>query len=84
MIASMTQFGNVVSAWLPLVAFPQVEAPRYHKGWITLCAINASLIISTLFTWQLQKREDATKSIAEDSSDAESTGVVTVNLGEKS
>jgi hypothetical protein len=79
----MTQFGNVVSAWLPIVAFPQVEAPKYHKGWITLCAINASLIISTLFTWQLQK-EDATKSTAEDTSDNESTGVVTVDLAEKS
>ena len=80
----MTQFGNVVSAWLPIVAFPQIEAPKYHKGWITLCAINASLIVSTLFTWQLQKREDAAKSDAEDTSDIESTGVVTVNLEEKS
>jgi len=80
----MTQWGNVVSAWLPLVVFQQIDAPRYHKGWITLCAINASLIVSTLVTWQLQKRENASKIVADDSSDLTGSGVVAVDANEKS
>jgi ACS family pantothenate transporter-like MFS transporter len=63
----MSQMGNVVTAWLPLIVFQQVDAPRYYKGWITVCAINASLIISTLVTWQLQKRELAKQVLAQDS-----------------
>jgi ACS family pantothenate transporter-like MFS transporter len=65
----MNQFGNTVSAWLPLIVFQQVESPRYHKGWITLTAVNSALIISTLVTWQLQKREDAKRAVVEDSND---------------
>lgn len=80
----MTQFGNVVSAWLPLIVFQQVDAPRYYKGWITLCAINVSLIISTLVTWQLHKREKAKKTVSgTDSSSEEDTGVVAIDFNEK-
>jgi MFS transporter, ACS family, pantothenate transporter len=81
-IASMVQMGNVVSAWLPLIVFQQVDAPKYHKGWITLCAINTSLIIATLVTWQLQKRENARKVAALDSSDGDDASVVVVDSKE--
>jgi Na+/melibiose symporter-like transporter len=82
----MNQFGNVVSAWLPLIVFQQIHAPRYYKGWVTLCCINSALIISTLVTWTLQKRENAKRAVAEDSDDGtENTSVdaVAVNTGEK-
>lgn len=75
----MSQMGNVVSAWLPLIVFQQVDAPRYYKGWITLCAINVSLIVSTFVTWQLQKRETANKKAGEDLSDGDDSSVVAVN-----
>lgn len=82
----MNQFGNTVSAWLPLIVFQQVDAPRYYKGWITLTAINTSLVISTLVTWQLQKREDAKRAVVEDSNDGtenESVDTIPVTTGEK-
>ena len=86
MIGVMNQFGNTVSAWLPLIVFQQVDAPRYYKGWITLTAINTSLVISTLVTWQLQKREDAKRAVVEDSNDGtenESVDTIPVTTGEK-
>ncbi|KFY84297.1 hypothetical protein V500_09412 [Pseudogymnoascus sp. VKM F-4518 (FW-2643)] len=85
-IGTMNQFGNTVSAWLPLIVFQQVESPRYYKGWVTLTAINSSLIISTLVTWQLQKREDAKRAVVEDSNDgteSESVDAIPVTTGEK-
>ncbi|KFZ24076.1 hypothetical protein V502_01452 [Pseudogymnoascus sp. VKM F-4520 (FW-2644)] len=85
-IGTMNQFGNTVSAWLPLIVFQQVESPRYYKGWVTLTVINSSLIISTLVTWQLQKREDAKRAVVEDSSDStesESVDAIPVTTGEK-
>jgi cytochrome oxidase assembly protein ShyY1 len=62
--------------------FQQVDAPKYYKGWITLCAINTSLIIATLVTWQLQKRENAQKAAAFDSSDGDDASVVVVDSKE--
>ena len=82
----MNQFGNTVSAWLPLIVFQQVDSPRYYKGWVTLTAINSSLIISTLVTWQLQKREDEKRAVVEDSNDGmenTSVDVIPVTTGEK-
>lgn len=82
----MNQFGSTVSAWLPLIVFQQVDAPRYYKGWITLTAINTSLIISTLVTWQLQKRENAKRAVVENSNDStenESVNTIPVTTGEK-
>lgn len=75
----MNQLGNTVSAWLPLIVFRQVDAPKYRKGWITLAAINSALIISTLVTWQLQKRDDTKRAAVEDSDDGtENTSVEVV------
>ncbi|KFY90961.1 hypothetical protein V498_05732 [Pseudogymnoascus sp. VKM F-4517 (FW-2822)] len=85
-IGVMNQFGSTVSAWLPLIVFQQVDAPRYYKGWITLTAINTSLIISTLVTWQLQKRENAKRAVVENSNDStenESVNTIPVTTGEK-
>lgn len=82
----MNQFGSTVSAWLPLIVFQQVDSPRYYKGWVTLTAINSSLIISTLVTWQLQKREDSRRAVVEDSNDGtenESVDAIPVTTGEK-
>lgn len=82
----MNQFGNTVSAWLPLIVFQQIDSPRYYKGWVTLTAINSALIISTLVTWQLQKREDEKRAVVEDSNDGmenTSVDVIPVTTGEK-
>ncbi|KIM92904.1 hypothetical protein OIDMADRAFT_107048 [Oidiodendron maius Zn] len=85
-IGAMNQFGNTVSAWLPLIVFQQVDSPRYYKGWVTLTAINSALIISTLVTWQLQKREDKKRAVVEDSNDGTentSVDVIPITTGEK-
>ena len=49
----------VVQAWLPLIVWQQVDAPEYHKGFITVSCISAMLIVSTLITRKLHEDEKA-------------------------
>ena len=53
----MNEMAYVFQAWLPLIVWQQVDAPRYHKGFITVSCISVLLIISTLITRQLHERE---------------------------
>lgn len=48
MIASMNTTAYVVQAWLPLLVWQQVDAPRYTKGYIT-SSILYFLPIPTVF-----------------------------------
>lgn len=57
--ATINEMAYVVQTWLPLIVWQQVDAPEYHKGFITASCISATLIISTLVTRKLQKREIA-------------------------
>jgi ACS family pantothenate transporter-like MFS transporter len=53
----MNEMAYVVQAWLPLVIWQQVDAPRYHKGFITASCTSALLILSTFLVRHLWKRE---------------------------
>lgn len=42
-VATMNEMAYVVQAWLPLLVWKQVEAPRYPKGWPTMVACSVGL-----------------------------------------
>lgn len=56
-VAAMNEMAYVVQAWLPLIVWKQVEAPRYHKGFITVSCLSAMLIVTALSIRILHARE---------------------------
>ncbi|KAI2606545.1 MFS general substrate transporter [Hypoxylon sp. NC1633] len=60
-VATMNEMAYVVQAWLPLIVWQQVEAPQYHKGFITMVFFGAGLIVTALTIRFLHHRELAKK-----------------------
>jgi ACS family pantothenate transporter-like MFS transporter len=52
---------GAVSAWLQLIIWKQTDAPKYHKGFITLAVLSVIYMATTVVLRQLQKRQDAQK-----------------------
>ncbi|KAF3354638.1 Chaperone protein hchA [Verticillium dahliae VDG1] len=61
--ASMNEMAYVVQAWLPLLIWQQVEAPRYPKGYSTMVGISVCLIGTAFIIRFLHKREIRGKNI---------------------
>ncbi|KUJ13612.1 putative MFS transporter Liz1/Seo1 [Mollisia scopiformis] len=57
-LACMNMMNNVLSAWLPLIVWQQIDAPRYHKGFITAVSTSALFVIVSGLVAVLQKREN--------------------------
>ena len=68
--ATINELAYVCQAWLPLIIWQQVDAPRYHKGFIGGATISAILIPTAFLIRFLHKREVRQKKLA--SSDDES------------
>jgi hypothetical protein len=51
----------VFQAWLPLVVWQQVDAPKYHKGFITVTILSVLLIIFSFTIRFLHKKEKLNK-----------------------
>ncbi|KAK8059424.1 hypothetical protein PG996_009354 [Apiospora saccharicola] len=60
-VATMNEMAYVVQAWLPLIVWQQVEAPRYRKGFITTVFLNVGEIAMALLIRFLHRREKAQK-----------------------
>ncbi|OAG41880.1 hypothetical protein AYO21_03883 [Fonsecaea monophora] len=54
---SMNEFSYAVQAWLPLLVWKQVDAPRYEKGYITCAVLSAAMIVSAMVVRHLQNKE---------------------------
>ena len=67
--ASMNEMAYVCQAWLPLVIWQQVDAPRYHKGFIGGSIISALLICTAFLTRFLHNREIQQKEKMQETSD---------------
>lgn len=52
----MNELAYVVQAWLPLLVWQQVDAPQYHKGFITVTCLSVCIIITALGTRFLHKK----------------------------
>ncbi|GAM37431.1 hypothetical protein TCE0_024f07348 [Talaromyces pinophilus] len=60
-VGSMNEMAYVFQAWLPLIVWQQVDAPRYHKGWITMITMSCILITTAFIIRFLHKREKLSK-----------------------
>ncbi|EXJ70701.1 uncharacterized protein A1O5_05691 [Cladophialophora psammophila CBS 110553] len=60
-VGTMNELAYVFQAWLPLVVWQQIDAPRYHKGFVTSACLSAGMIVSALVIRVLWKRELARK-----------------------
>ncbi|KAJ0160530.1 Pantothenate transporter liz1 [Colletotrichum tanaceti] len=54
---AMNQMAYVVQAWLPLIIWQQVEAPRYPKGYITMVFFAVGMAGMSLLIRHLHRRE---------------------------
>ncbi|EFQ31072.1 major facilitator superfamily transporter [Colletotrichum graminicola] len=54
---TMNQMAYVFQAWLPLLIWQQVEAPRYPKGYITMVFFAAGMASTALLIKYLHRRE---------------------------
>ncbi|KAH7383982.1 major facilitator superfamily transporter [Pyrenochaeta sp. MPI-SDFR-AT-0127] len=73
-IGIMNSMGYAFNAWVPLLTYPQVDAPKFRKGFIfTVCAFIAQGIITGTIAF-MQKR-DAKKKAKETNADEEGARV---------
>ena len=54
---SMNEMAYVLQAWLPLIVWQTVDAPKYRTGTITMIGLNVGLIATALTVRYLHKRE---------------------------
>ncbi|PYI23927.1 pantothenate transporter [Aspergillus violaceofuscus CBS 115571] len=57
-VGSMNEMAYVFQAWLPLVVWQQVDAPRYRSGFVAATVISGLLIVVTAGTAWLQGWEE--------------------------
>jgi ACS family pantothenate transporter-like MFS transporter len=60
-VATMNEMAYVLQAWLPLIVWQQVDNPRYHKGFVTISFLSATLIVTAFVIKFLHKRQDLQK-----------------------
>lgn len=65
-IATMNEIAYLFQAWLPLVIWQQVEAPEYHKGFVSVSFISGLMIVLALVVKVMWKRELEKKSFKEE------------------
>lgn len=58
---TMNEIAYVFQAWLPLVVWQQVDAPQYHRGFVTSACLSAAMIVCALSIRVIWKRELAAK-----------------------
>jgi ACS family pantothenate transporter-like MFS transporter len=57
-VATMSTMGPAEQAWLPLLIWKQVDAPRCHKGFMSMIFIAIALMAATMLTRFLQAAEE--------------------------
>ncbi|RKU44141.1 hypothetical protein DL546_004832 [Coniochaeta pulveracea] len=60
---TMNELAYVFQAWLPLLIWQQVEAPKYRKGYITMVAIAAGMIFFAFLIRYLHRRDTRRKEL---------------------
>lgn len=61
-IGTMNESAYFFQAWLPLIVWQQVDAPQYHKGFITSACLDAAMIVVAIVIRYLWRWEKAKKS----------------------
>ncbi|KUI64112.1 Pantothenate transporter liz1 [Cytospora mali] len=65
-VGTMNEFAYVFQAWLPLLIWQEVDAPQFHKGFMTMIFIAVALIATSFVVRHLHHREVALKKRAVD------------------
>lgn len=60
----MNAFGYAVNAWLPLLVFPAVDAPQFHKGFIFSSVMYVVQAGTTWLVWWMYRRDLRQKAVA--------------------
>jgi ACS family pantothenate transporter-like MFS transporter len=61
----MNEMAYVIQAWLPLLVWKQVEAPKYRKGVLTMIGLNMGMIATALAIRWLHQKELRRKKLLE-------------------
>lgn len=69
----MNGFQYAVAAWLPIVTFPQLDAPTFRKGFPSTFGLDIAAIICVLVTQWFVVRHTRQKSLDATTSDLQST-----------
>lgn len=67
----MHEVAYIVQIWLPLIVWQQVDAPQYHKGYITATVMSSVMIVVCLVVRALNKREVKMKRMEDPQAEAE-------------
>lgn len=70
-LATMHEVAYIVQIWLPLIVWQQVDAPQYHKGYITATVMSSVMIVVCLVVRALNKREVKMKRMEDPQAEAE-------------
>lgn len=60
-VASMNEMAYVFQAWLPNVIWEETDAPRFHKGFMTMIFVAIAMIATSFVVRSLHHRERAAK-----------------------
>lgn len=56
-LASMNMMSNIIAASLPLIVWQQIDAPKYHKGFITASCEQVLFVVIIIVMAVLHSRE---------------------------
>ena len=56
-VGTMNELAYVFQAWLPLVVWQQIDAPRYHRGFVTSACLSAAMIVTAFVVRFIGKRD---------------------------
>lgn len=87
----MNEIAYVFQAWLPLIVWQQVDAPEYHKGYITVTCLSVLLIGTAFLVRYLHRRQISQKNVdsiqesldREDVSEGSSTPPTQIDISPK-
>lgn len=60
-LASMNAIGQAISAWSQLLQFPAVEAPNFHKGFISIISTAGFQMLNVIAITFLVRRDNVEK-----------------------
>jgi MFS transporter, ACS family, pantothenate transporter len=83
-VSSMNGFQYAVAAWLPIIIFPQVEAPTFRKGFPSTFGFTIAAIICVCAIQWFAIRENRKKAQAQEPEHLGGDGSVAGSEAEKS
>ncbi|KIW13841.1 hypothetical protein PV08_06621 [Exophiala spinifera] len=58
-ISAMLATGTAFNAWVPLLAWPTVQAPRFFKGYVLTCVLQPTYFLFSVFVFLYSRRRTA-------------------------